>query len=94
MPTISLPSGEALEADRLDFSPIGDESVELSVEAEDGTRLTARVVATDVVRVDPEDNPRGDEPIYSLSTDVRVRVDEIPEALRVSDEDGDGQWAK
>lgn len=94
MPTITLPNGEALTAEHLDFTPVGDEELELVVEVEDGTRLTARVVASDVTRVDAEDNPRGDEPIYSLRTDVRVRTDDVPEARVTSEEDRDGQWAK
>lgn len=94
MPTIRLPDGEALNAEHLDFSPVGDGELELVVEVEDGTRLTARIVATGVTRVDAEDNPRGDEPIYSLDTDVRVRTDDVPESLTASDEERDGQWAK
>lgn len=79
MPNVQLPDGRKVTATKLDFETITEPWSEY--ELEDGTTLKAKVVATGVARIDPEDHGQGDEPLYNLNSETVVRTSEVPEEL-------------
>lgn len=87
MDRLQLPDGSVVPAQNVDFDVIDEPDLEL--ETEEGAQLKARVVATSVHRVDAEDTPGGNEPIYSLNTEVHVRVLSVPDGLKTEPEDDD-----
>lgn len=90
MVEITLPDGRTVQGTKVDYEVVSDPWGEY--ELADGTTLKARVIAQDVVRIDPEDHNQGDEPLYQLGSDTQVRSVDIPDELMADSEVDDDEF--
>lgn len=79
MPNIELPDGSVVEPTCVDFDHVSEPWGEY--ELKDGTTLKVRTIVQRINRVDAEDNPQGNEPIYNVQSNTVVRAVNVPDEL-------------